>query len=473
MEQGTRSERAARWIGLAVLGVIATAGSANPAGAADARLAWRPVAGAAGYRVYLRQGGQGFAGGIDVGLPAQGTDGLLRYVAAGLPAGVTSYLAVTVYASSGAESGLSNEIALAVPSGSAATPPPTQTPTRAVTSTATRPPVPTQTPTMKATQAATPTATGFARHNVSGRIRYYGNSSAVPAANVVVSGPWGSGAATTDALGNYRVEAAAYGSWRLEPAKAGDLRGAVSALDAARILHAVTGTRPLTAIEALTCDVTGNGSLTALDANRVLQFTVGAIARLPVAEMCGSDFVFVPEPSSPTATRVIPPLLANDSCRPGGIGIEPLTADTAQQDFTAAVFGDCTGNWSAAPGSAGLRRDAQRPTAYVGKPRRGRKTRWKVPVYVQTAHPFDALEIHADFDPGLTTFADVQPVGRVRRALIGHHADASGQLGVALASAKPLQVRNRPVAFLIFEATGAPHVELLDALVNDEPAILR
>jgi hypothetical protein len=32
-------------------------------------------------------------------------------------------------------------------------------------------------------------------------------------------------------------------------------------------------------------------------------------------------------------------------CQPGGIDYQPLTPPAFDQDFTAILFGDCTGNW--------------------------------------------------------------------------------------------------------------------------------
>ena len=62
---------------------------------------------------------------------------------------------------------------------------------------------------------------------------------------------------------------------QLTPRKLGDRGSAISALDAAYVLQHVVGMRTLDDAQQLACDVSGNGTLSALDATRILQLTVG------------------------------------------------------------------------------------------------------------------------------------------------------------------------------------------------------
>lgn len=148
-----------------VAGAVSAAGlvalMASPAAAINVRLGWSTVQNAAGYKVYTRQIGQAYGGGINVGLiPPAG--GIISYVAAGLPLDITNFFAVTSYDALGRESGLSNELSLLV------TAPPGATSTRTRTATATRTatgppptvPVASATPTRSWTRTPTqPTAT--------------------------------------------------------------------------------------------------------------------------------------------------------------------------------------------------------------------------------------------------------------------------------------------------------------------------
>src|SRR5262249_34366818 len=73
---------------------------------------------------------------------------------------------------------------------------------------------------------------------------------------------------------------------------------------------------------------------------------------LPVAEACGSDWVFVPVPASAPNQHILGPQMA-PQCSPGAIAYDSVAAPVSAQDFLAAVFGDCTGNWQAAAAPPG------------------------------------------------------------------------------------------------------------------------
>lgn len=96
--------------------------NAAPAFGYAVQLAWTPVSGAAGYRVYISQT-MGAAGSAeDVGALAPDSDGIVRsIVQQGLVAGAVNYFAVTSYAPSGAESTPSNQLSLQIGAPAAAT----------------------------------------------------------------------------------------------------------------------------------------------------------------------------------------------------------------------------------------------------------------------------------------------------------------------------------------------------------------
>ena len=95
---------------------------AGPGRAFDARVGWSSVPNAAGYRLYIRQIGQPYGAGIDVGLVPP-VAGVASYVAHSLPTGITNFFAVTAYDALGREGARSNELSLLFG------PTPTRTPT--------------------------------------------------------------------------------------------------------------------------------------------------------------------------------------------------------------------------------------------------------------------------------------------------------------------------------------------------------
>jgi hypothetical protein len=211
----------------------------------DVRLGWRPVPNAVGYRVFTRQDGQLFAGFTDVGALQPDGDGVIRYVTRGLPLGILQFFAVKAYSASGVESGISNELSVLV-----ALPPhrcprhsdPARIDARShADAHATR----TATQVTGRTGTPTPTRTALPGISLSGEIHYYANDAVVPDVTLTSSGLLGTFSATSNIDGFFSVGGMSVGVWQLQPTKQGDLGRAVSALDAAFVLQAVSGMRTL------------------------------------------------------------------------------------------------------------------------------------------------------------------------------------------------------------------------------------
>lgn len=468
--------------------VVMTTLAAWPAGALDVRVGWRPVQGVAGYRLYVRPLGLPYGPGIDLGFLQAQVDGVVRHVTASVPLVTTAYFVVTAYDSAGRESGFSNELALQVSAPPTATRIPatatrTATPAPMATRSATAPFTATRTPTFPFTPTrsptptrpsttATPTRTAISASGttVSGNIHYYADDGPVPDANMTMRGGVGSMSATSDEVGVFRFSGVGLGIWQLFPQKYGDLRQGISSYDAAFVLQTVSGVRSLTAVERLACDVTGNGALSALDASRILQYAVGILGRLPAASRCGSDWVFVPQPLTLLGLRAVDAELTTNSCQPASIVFEPLLGSIGQQNFVAAVFGDCTGNWSAGGSGGALRQIARPAQARLGAARHRPGERWLVPLHVEGRDTLDAFEAHLGYDSGAATLEAVELSGEPIDSLLDYRADTSGELTIALAGTAPLTLGERPLLVLVFSAADAPAVRLYDAMVDDAPA---
>jgi hypothetical protein len=311
------------------------------------------------------------------------------------------------------------------------------------------------------------------RCGVGGRIKTSAGSAPVSGTLVSLQGTDGLIAtATTDELGQFSFSEPAAGPLVVEPRKSGDSRDAVSAFDAALVLASIAGLRTLDPTQQLACDVTGNGTITTLDAVRILDLSVGAIARLPVAEACGSDWVFVPDPLNLPNQHLIEPVPGEHSCQLGGIMLDPAPDDAPQQDFAAVLFGDCTRSWlPAAPLGAGLQRKAD-VALHLGTPRRS-AGRWLVPLFVDGAVPFQAVTARVAYDADAVVPAGIHSVGAARDALVDQHVAEPGTLAVALAAAAPLPAADRPVIALLFDRLddrrAPPTLRLLRASVDDAP----
>ena len=181
---------------------------------------------------------------------------------------------------------------------------------------------------------------------VAGEITYYNGGATVPDVTVQLTGP-GQMSTTTDTNGAYAFGDPGGGDWQVAPTKNGGANTGISTLDATYALQAVVGARTFTDYQRLACDVTGDGTVSSLDAARILQLVAGARDHMPAAEMCGSDWIFVPDPLSAPNQRLIAPQMS-PMCQQGAIAYEPLTTPLDSQNFVAILLGDCTGNWQAA-----------------------------------------------------------------------------------------------------------------------------
>jgi hypothetical protein len=181
---------------------------------------------------------------------------------------------------------------------------------------------------------------------VGGTVRYYNGGGIVPDVTVVLDGP-GQMSTSTDTAGTYAFGDPGLGDWQVVPTKLGDAGTGISTLDASFALQEVVGLRDFTDHQRLACDVTGDGTVSSLDAARILQLVAGLREQLPAAETCGSDWVFVPDPADAPNQHVVTPQMS-PMCLPGAIDFEPLAPPIADQDFIAILLGDCTGNWQAA-----------------------------------------------------------------------------------------------------------------------------
>ncbi|MEO8603816.1 MAG: Ig-like domain-containing protein [bacterium] len=220
----------------------------------------------------------------------------------------------------------------------------TPTPTRTVTATATR----TGTPTSSATRTQTPTVTRTATATatrtatlgppaIAGRVRQAGSGALLNGVQLSLIGA-NPATVASGAQGDYAFGPLAAGTWSVGAARVGGADAALATADATWALDVSVGRRSVAGAQALACDVTGDGRVTALDATRILQRLAGRLARFAVAEACGSDWIFVPAAGAPGP---VAPLIQNGTCVPASLRFAPLAGPVVNADFDAAAFGDC------------------------------------------------------------------------------------------------------------------------------------
>ena len=328
------------------------------------------------------------------------------------------------------------------------TPSRTPTPTRSGTPTLTRTPTRTHSPTTTPTATPTPWPT----HVVTGHVRYYSNDLPVEGAEVYASGGT-SDVVNTDAGGAFAINGRDHTNCTLEPRSDGKADAGVSALDAVFVLQHAVGLRQLDSDQQLACDTNGNGIISALDAVFILQYAVGLIQSFPVAATCGSDWAFVPVPAPTPNQQLIQPQMTAGSCQPGAIVLSPLVGGADNQDFSAVLFGDCTGNWH--PSAAGVAAASEpsassTPRVRLGVARRGQSGRVRFPLFVDSPEPLHALEARISYDPLTLRLLGVRPADAARHALLQYNSKVTGMARLALASAEPIAHGSAPVLTLDF-----------------------
>jgi len=293
-------------------------------------------------------------------------------------------------------------------------------------------------------------------------VLYYSNAAPVSGATFELSSPVQGIASVeqtqSDLAGQYAFSGLSVGTQNLWPQKSGDFAAGISTLDAVYVLESLSGTRTLNTAQTLACDVTGNGALSVLDAVMILQYKAGLMTSFPAAQKCASDWAFLPIPQPSPSMQVIPPGMVAGTCQPGTVVFDPLASQCNGVDFSAVLFGDCTGNWqpslgNGAANSAQIARSLSPGSgARLGRAQRhGRHLR--VPLYVRADSGFQGLDVEVAYDPAVLRALGARGAGAARHGLIATNTKVPGRMIISLASAARLPAGE--TLLLDFTATNA------------------
>jgi hypothetical protein len=170
------------------------------------------------------------------------------------------------------------------------------------------------------------TVSGF--FQLSGTVRYFSDSKAVRGAELTMAGAGGFSALTAT-NGQFLITNIPTGGYTLTPQKTNEV-SAITAYDASLVLQADARALTLSSNQFLAADVNRNGTVSAMDAAYILEKGVGLIeGPFPGA---GKLWDFVP----------------------GQRSYALLNGNLANQDFTAILIGDVSGNWSPTAKAASL-----------------------------------------------------------------------------------------------------------------------
>ncbi|MFQ6092081.1 MAG: choice-of-anchor D domain-containing protein [bacterium] len=249
-------------------------------------------------------------------------------------------------------------------------------------------------------------------YSLSGRVTYYKH--ATPVEGVLLSLQGGSADSVwTDATGSYRFDDIPGGrDYTVTPSKHGQVRPAINSYDAALVLRYGVNLLSLDSLQLLAADVTGSGEVTAYDVSGILQFRVGKIDHFPI----GKEWLLLPEVRD----------------------YYFLSSDLADQDYTALVYGDVSGNWPGA-GAGKLPVPPVRPrvvlpdllSAVPGETA-------SIPVLLEEAEGVISADVQLGYDPQALDLVEVRTTSFTSDFVLQFH-DRGGVVQVAMAGVKYLR----------------------------------
>ena len=157
---------------------------------------------------------------------------------------------------------------------------------------------------------------------VSGAVTYANaTSGTVPVPNTTIDAAGSIPLSTmTDSNGMYSLSGFGPGPYTITPSKANQVNG-ISNLDASRVAQHIVGFITLNSTQQIAADVSGNGTITSLDAAYISQFVAG-----------------IPNPSFTGTWRFLPPNRSYPN----------VQTNYTNQDYSAILLGEVTGNWNPA-----------------------------------------------------------------------------------------------------------------------------
>lgn len=272
-------------------------------------------------------------------------------------------------------------------------------------------------------------------HKVSGNINYYFGGKAVSGVNLSIKGDK-TYSGDSNASGQYSIQDVEDGNYVLYASKSNETEG-ISSLDASRILQASTGLITLNDYQKKAADVDGSGRVDAADAAYVLQRSAGVI-QLPFQ---GSGEVW--------------------SFAPSKIDLAMSSNDIYNQNLTAILKGDVTGNWGTGVAEAQhnyiTAQDNSNGTAEfsIGEKlvRPGEKI--TIPLTISLNHAeIYGIDIEIKYDADVIKVVSVDKTNLTDGFNVVSNIETPGIIKVAMAGAQPV-TNNGQLLNINFEAVGS------------------
>ncbi len=277
---------------------------------------------------------------------------------------------------------------------------------------------------------------------ISGSVNYWHDDMSVPDALLTITGD-DSYETNSDSAGIYTITGIQGGDYTLLAAKLGDAYG-VQAYDAARVLQYSAGLFEFNEYQVLAADVTGDGNVTPLDAVKIGQYA----AELEHDSRAG-QWAFLPEEYTYT----------------------PLDDYLFDQNFTAILYGEVTGNWSFVALHDSMESCASLQVPDVTTSLNDLAT---IPVLLKSGGDLIALEGVIKFDPDALQFVKgVEGKAAPKWNITTSSDNTTGEVRFAAYGAFPAKEDNAICNFMFkIIAKGGIKIEFNEIFGNNRPALM-
>ena len=228
---------------------------------------------------------------------------------------------------------------------------------------------------------------------------------------------------TTNVSGNYNLDGFGAGAYTVTPSKAGEVNG-IASLDASLIARYAAGLETPNANQTAAADVSGNGTLTSYDAALVAQYLIN-----------------ISNPGNLAGTWRF---------NPASRSYANAEANQTNQNYTAILMGDVTGNWTPPSPFAEFEKQETQPAAnaiQVSLPSRTVATTqiFTVPITVGdlTSRGFWAYDAEISFDPAVLQLDSAEPVEKTgtisSQFSLAANSNITGRLIISAYGIQPLE----------------------------------
>ncbi|QTA84808.1 Immunoglobulin domain-containing protein [Desulfonema magnum] len=279
---------------------------------------------------------------------------------------------------------------------------------------------------------------------ISGNVTYFSN--ALPVSDVLITlegtnfytGDPVTDTALTDKAGTYTFSDVVRGDYTITAFRDDEaVTESLSATDASKIALSVLGKQVLSEMQKKAADVTGNGSVTGLDASRLVRFTTGLIPAMSDNGKAAS-WQFDTDSSE----------LSPDS-------------DMENLDFVAAITGDVSGNYSPGSSPGALRTSRVSEVSVTVTP----GEILSVPVILEQETAMEGIDIRISYDSDMLAPADVILAGGILEYEdyeLTVNTDRDGEISLAIFAISDIFTGSGTVVTVNFDVIGPKGSSVLE-----------